>query len=64
MSLILVFHNDSTGGEHDANYNVGVYVGDGTDAGSREIAHGRVKQHNRPDGWIALVQRFLNEYTA
>lgn len=61
MALILVFHNDSTGGEEDANYNVRVMVGDGTELRTRDIAGGRVEDHNRGDGWEALVRRFLDE---
>lgn len=62
MALILVFHNDSTGGETDANYNVQVMVGDGTPARTRDIAKGRVEGHDRADGWAALVRRFLDEH--
>lgn len=60
MALILVFHNDSTGGEHDANYNIQVMVGDGTAARTRTIAGGRIEGHNRPDGWKPLVQKYLD----
>ena len=60
MSLILVFHNDGTGGETDANYDVSVLVGDGTKKGSTEIARGRVEGHDRSCGWRALVDWFLH----
>ena len=61
MSLILVFHNDGTGGESDANYNIRVLIGDGTAQGSRVIDGGRVTSHNRAEGWRRLVWRFLKE---
>lgn len=61
MSLILVFHNDGTGKQTDANYNVRVMVGDGTLQGTRDIDGGRVVGHNRGDGWDMLVAQFLRE---
>lgn len=64
MALILVFHNDSTGGETDANYNVEVMIGDGTAERTRTIAKGRVEGHDRGDGWEALTRRFLDERLA
>lgn len=54
MALILVFHNDSTGADKAANYNVDVMVN------TRIIARGRVEGHPRNEGWKALVQKFLN----
>lgn len=64
MALILVFHNDSTGTDDAANYNVRVMMGNGTKERTHDIAGGRVEGHNRADGWQALVQRFLDERTA
>ena len=65
MSLILVFHNDQEPGslKEDASYNVRVLVGDGGPQ-SRTIASGRVEHHQRSDGWIPLVRRFLDEQAA
>ncbi len=63
MALILVFHNDSTGGQTDANYDVEVLVGDGTKERSRRIASGRVEDHNRGDGWKALVRSYVDALT-
>ena len=64
MSLILVFHNDGTGHESAANYNVRVMIGGGTVANSRTIATGRVSGHSRPEGWEVLVRRWLNSLEA
>lgn len=63
MSLILVFHNDGTGTiESDiGNYNVQVFIGDGTPQGSRTISAGRVEGHPRSDGWEVLVQKYLDK---
>ena len=61
MSLILVFHNDGTGGQEDANYDVQVLIGDGTTNGSRAIAAGRVEGHDRATGWVELVSTFLDQ---
>ena len=63
MSLILVFHNDQKEPgplREDANYNVAVFIGDGTAAGSCEIARGRVDHHQRSLGWATLVRRFMD----
>ena len=60
MALILVFHNDGTGGETDANYNVQVMVGDGTVERTHTIATGRVEGHNRSHGWSELVRQFMD----
>lgn len=51
MALIVVFHNDSTGTEASANYNVTVYVN------QRLIATERVEGHDRGHGWRKLVKR-------
>ena len=59
MALILCFHNDATGNEASANYDVEVVVGDGTRTGSRTIARGRIEGHNRKDGWERLVMEYL-----
>jgi hypothetical protein len=54
MALILVFHNDGTGLDHDANYNVEIRIND------RVIESGRLEHHVRSQGWAALVQRYLD----
>lgn len=51
MALIIVFHNDGTGTETSANYNVGVFIN------KRQIAKDRIEGHNRADGWERLVRR-------
>ena len=51
MALIIVFHNDSTGTDEAANYNVTVYVN------QRVIATERIAGHDRAEGWRALVAR-------
>lgn len=61
MSLILIFHNDGTGGQHDANYDVEVLIGDGTVDGSRTLSSGRVEGHDRAQEWDVLVSRYLRE---
>lgn len=61
MALIIVFHRQPPGPDDAANYNVEVLIGDGTNSGSRTIERGTVDKHNRDDGWVALVQKYLNE---
>lgn len=58
MALIVVITNES----HLApvsDYRYEVLVGDGTAAGSKQIASGRVFKHTRSDGWKALIRRVL-----
>lgn len=59
MALIVVFHNDGTGPDQAANYDVTVYVGDGS-LKSRRIYDGRVEGHDRQIGWEALVKRLAD----
>ena len=61
MSLILVFHNDGTGHDTVGNYNVRVMIGDGTVEHTRDIAGGRVLNHDRLSGWEPLVRHFLDD---
>ena len=56
--LIIKVHNDGTGSNESANYDYGVYVN------YRRIANGRIKGHNRDDGWEKLIARLLNESKA
>ncbi len=53
MGLILIIHNDGTGTDDSANYNVTVRVNE------RVIATRRVEGHNRADGWEELVRRIV-----
>ena len=53
MALILTFHNDGTGPDNAANYNVVVRVN------SRVIHEERIEGHNRADGWATLVRRLV-----
>jgi hypothetical protein len=57
VSLIIVLHNDGSGTETAANYDVQVRVN------QRVIATARVEGHNRADGWKALVKKFIEEQT-
>lgn len=59
MALMIVFQNDATGTNKNANYNVAVLVGDGTQSGSQVLWRGRQEGHNRKDGWKKLVQEWL-----
>jgi len=59
VALILCFHNDGSGSDAAANYNVEVLIGDGTARGSRTLIRGRVEGHDRADGWERLVLQFL-----
>ena len=52
MSLIVVFHNDSTGTLKIGNYDVQVYINDDL------IGHMELKGHKRKLGWQQLVRDF------
>lgn len=54
MSLLLVIHNDGSGADDAANYNVTVFVN------RTPIDVVRVEGHNRKDHWTTLVQRVVN----
>ncbi len=56
MSLIVVFHNDGTGLEHDSNYDVTAYVN------QSKIWSGRVEGHHRKDGWAELVTMLTDQF--
>lgn len=51
MSLILIIHNDGTGTNEAANYEVEVWINE------KIIETLRVTEHNRRLGWAWLVQR-------
>ena len=53
MSLILIFHNDGTGTDDSANYNVSIKVN------SKEISSRRIEGHRRSDGWEELVRKIV-----
>ena len=55
MALIVVFHNDASGTDESANYNVTVYVN------QRVIATDRVEGHNRAQSWRELIRRLSNK---
>jgi hypothetical protein len=58
MSLIVVITNKSQL-KPISDYNYEVLIGDGTEAGSKSIAHGKVYGHHRAEGWKVLVDRVL-----
>jgi len=60
MSLILVFRNISNLQEC-SDYDVQVLVGDGGPL-SNIISTGKVINHNRSNGWQALVQAYLDSH--
>jgi hypothetical protein len=51
--LIITFHNDGSGTEEIANYDVKVFVN------RQEIAKVRINGHRRADGWEELVRQFV-----
>jgi hypothetical protein len=52
--LILLIHNDGTGANNNANYDVEVRVNE------RLIWQGRVEGHNRDDGWPMLLRQLAD----
>ena len=53
MMLIIKIHNDGTGTNESANYDYGVYINE------RRITNGRIKGHDRYNGWQELVKKLL-----
>ena len=51
MSLIVVFHNDGTGDDTIAHYNVEVRIN------TRVLWQGRIRRHRRALGWQDLLHR-------
>jgi hypothetical protein len=49
--LIVVAHNDGTGSDHDANYNVEIRINDIV------IASGYLMHHDRNSGWRGLLRQ-------
>ncbi len=56
MSLIIVFHNDSTGTSNKGNYNVTTYIN------KRSIWTGRIEAHDRREGWEKLVKMLAEQF--
>lgn len=54
MALIVVFHNDSTGGQEIGNYNIKVYINETC------IYTDRFEGHKRKRGWQKLVHDWIN----
>ena len=54
MSLILIIHNDGTGTDEAANYDVEVRVN------HHVIGVTRVTGHRRRDSWDVLVQKVVD----
>jgi hypothetical protein len=52
--LIVLAHNDGTGSNESANYNVEVRINEGT------IWKGRIEGHDRSEGWTTLLYRIAN----
>lgn len=51
--LMIFIHNDGTGPENHSNYEYEVRVNDET------IERGTLKDHDRADGWRALVSQLI-----
>ena len=62
MSLILVLRNTSSLAEV-SDYEYTVMVGDGTKERSKVLESGVVKGHHRSNGWMSLINRFINKRT-
>lgn len=60
MALILILTNKSHGAAL-SDYHYEVSIGDGTIAGSKTLAFGKLTGHLRDAGWKALVRRLLEE---
>ena len=58
--LIITFHNDGTGTEDAANYDVEVRI-TLTETQLATIARGRIEGHKRSDGWARLAERAARE---
>ena len=56
--LIVLVHNDGTGTEEIANYDYEVRINHDV------IAHGQIVDHNRGDGWRALLREIANQQQA
>ena len=58
--LLVTVHNDGTGTEDSANYDVKVLV-TVTPKQLKVIGLARVEGHRRGDGWKALLRRVIEE---
>ncbi len=54
--LIVLVHNDGTGTEEIANYDYEVRINHDV------IEHGRILDHNRKDGWQALIREIADRH--
>jgi hypothetical protein len=54
--LILLIHNDGTGTGEIANYDYEVRINHDV------IAHGHILDHNRKDGWQALIREIADRH--
>lgn len=62
MSLIITLRNISSLAEV-SDYEYKVLVGDGSPERSKVLETGTVRDHQRSEGWEALVKKFLFERT-
>jgi exopolyphosphatase/pppGpp-phosphohydrolase len=56
--LLVMVHNDGTGTKEIANYDYEVRINHDV------IAHGRIADHNRGDGWRALLREIADQHQA
>lgn len=56
--LIVLVHNDGTGTKKIANYDYEVRINHDV------IAHGQIVDHNRGDGWRALLREIADQHQA
>lgn len=54
--LIVLVHNDGTGNKEIANYDFEVRINHDV------IAHGRILDHDRKDGWQALLREIADRH--
>ena len=53
--LMVAIHNDGTGTNESANYDVDVYINE------HLLTRLRVEGHNREDGWAELLRMIADE---
>lgn len=56
--LLVMVHNDGTGTKEIANYDYEVRINHDV------IAHGCIVDHNRGDGWQALLREIADQHQA
>ena len=54
--LIVLVHNNGTGTQETANYDYEVRIN------HEVIEHGRILDHNRNDGWRALIREIADRH--